>query len=296
MKLIVFALAAIAFSGSSKGKNKQQQPTSPAPEPTIKPPQPQPEVKLSEEEKEDPFAAFDSMKKKVDKNVGDLKSKGWQLKVLEKNLGEVVETAKKLKLEREDLEKSCMALREAEGVDKKELQKREKELGEKKKVEEKANETVKSLNTKIIKAKEVFNEAFDQIVAADSTLQSKASLLIQRGNDIREEEQKKAEEAANAVKDSEKALKKSEKGLKNLEDNPDLWGTDEKARASMAAAVKDAKASVEQNKGIQTKNEAALVEAKANAGAASKAAKALENNYSNYAKFRELFFSKNKKY
>jgi len=295
MKLIVFALAAIAFSGSSKGKNKEQQPTSPASEATIKPPKPQPEVKLSEEEKEDPFAAFDSMKNKVEKNVDELNLKGWQVKNLEKTLEKVVETAKKLKSERESLEKSCMTLRDAKGAEK-ELENREKELEEKKKEEEKENEIVKSLNTKLIKAKEAFNEALDQIVAADSTLQSKASLLIQRGNDIREEEQKKAEEAANAVKDSEKALEKSKKVLKNLQDKPELFGTDDSAKATMAAALKDANASVQKNTRIQTENEAALVEAKAKAGAASKAAKTLENNYSKYAKFRELLFSKNKKY
>merc|ERR1711965_431703 len=120
-----------------------------------------------------------------------------------------------------------------------------------KKEEEKANETVKSLNAKIIKAKEAFNQAFDQIVAADSTLQSKASLLIQRANDIGEEEQKKAEDVANVVKDSEKALEKSEKILENLEEKPQLFGSDDKAKATMAAALKDAKASVQKNKRIQ---------------------------------------------
>jgi len=291
MKLIVFALAAIAFSGSSKGKNKGVQPTSPASEATIKPPQPpqpHPEVKLSEEEKANPFGAFDTMKKTVDGQKGKLRPLKQNVENLEQRLDNVKKIAEKAKKEREATYNKYAHL---QSLDDKslagELDKLKDELVKLKESEEEKYEEVKRFEARVTKAKSTFNEAWDQLVASELELRSKGPLLVQRANEIAKEEEQRVEKAKQDVAESEEALKKSKKIVEGHEKHPEL---------SSEELKRDAKKRLDENQRIHDKNQLAARDAQEKAKKASKGAKDLEKERLAYAELYKSFFSSNKKY
>lgn len=288
MKLIVFALAAIAFSGSSKGKNKGVQPTSPASQATIKPPQPHPEVKLSEEEKANPFGAFDTMKKTVDGQKGKLRPLKQNVENLEQGLDNVKKIAEKAKKEREATYNKYAHLQSLDDKSlAEELDKLKDELVKLKESEEEKYEEVKRFEARVTKAKSTFNEAWDQLVASELELRSKGPLLVQRANEIAKEKEQKVEKAKQDVAESEEALKKSIKIVEGHEKHPEV---------SSEELKRDAKKRLDENKRIHDKNQLAARDAQEKAKKASKGAKDLEKERLAYAELYKSFFSSNKKY
>jgi len=286
MKLIVFALAAIAFSGSSKGKNKGVQPTSPASEATIKPPQPQPEVKLSEEEKANPFGAFDTMKKTVDGHKGKLTPFKQNVERSEMALDDVKKIAEQAKKEREATYNRYAHLQSLEDESLAgELENLKNELVKLKESEEEKYENVKRSEARVTKAKSTFNETWDQLVASELELRSKGPLLVQRANEIAKEEEQKVEKAKQDVAESEEALKNSKKIVEGHEKHPEL---------SSEKLMRDAKKRLDENKRIHDKNQLAARDAQEKAKKASKGAKDLEKERSAYAELYKSFFSSNK--
>lgn len=294
MKLIVFALAAIAFSGSSSSKsnNKDSQPTSPASQPTVKPPQPQPGVQLSEEEKANPLGAFDTMKKTVDWNKRKLTPLKQDVEKSEMALDNIKKIAEKAKKERKDTYNRYALLQSLEDKNEKltrEMEKLKNDLVGLTEEEEKKYEAVKKFETRLTQAKSTFNEAWDQLVASELELRSKGPLLVQRANEIAKEEEQKVEKAKQDLAESEEALEKSKKIVQGHINHPGV--TSEKLK-------KEAVQRVVEDERIHRRNQDAARDAQEKAKKASKGAKDLEKERSAYAELYKSFFNSNqfKKY
>lgn len=290
MKLIVFALAAIAFSGSSKSSNKDSQPTSPASQPTIKPPQPTPGVQLSEEEKANPLGAFYTMKKTVDGHKGKLGPFKKNVENSEMELENIKKNAEQAKKEREATYKRYAHLQSLD--DERltgEMEKLKNDLVGLTKEEEKQNEAVKEFEARLTQAKSTFNETWDQLVASELELRSKGPLLVQRANEIAKEKEQKAEKAKQDVAESEEALKKSRNIVEGHKKHPEL---------SSDKLMKEAMERLTEAERIHTRNQVAARDAQEKANKASKGAKNLEKERSAYAELYKSFFNSNqfKKY
>jgi len=308
MKLILFAFAAIAFSGSSKAKTRDEatpsEPEKPVPQTKPQPvpqpvvPIPEPAVELSAEEKANPVAAFDAMKTKVNGHKKTLTPLKKNVNDLENGLVNAKATAKEAKKTRENEAKSCAVIRELASPQteklKNDLKEREESLKQAKEAEEEANQHVKSLDTRVTEAQKAFNEVLDQMVAAEHELRSKGPLLVQKANEIAESKKQEAKKAGEAVAESKKALEKQRQIKANLENGKASFLSE----AAKKAAMDDAEVNIAKKDSQRLKDEEALGVAQANGVNALKGAEYLEKERSVLAAFYDKFFSsnQNKKY
>lgn len=310
MKLIAFALAAIAFTGSSRAKDKAEntpaepeKPKAPSNPPAKTPQLPlEDAVRLSEQEKADPINSFGDLKKKYEeqKNVliGAKKrvmAAKWKL-VANKQLAEEAQKATKAALQSftllneldeqpKESEKPNKNQRKAETEAAKKFWKKAQEK------EEKANQTVAETAMLVSEAQKAFNEELDKALVADHELRSKGPLLVQRANEIAELQKQKADEAKESVAESKKAVQKQQNILDNLPKNKfDLSPEALEKTREEAGNKKEAEAKK------LDKAEEVLGVAQAKSAKASEDADALKKKLSSHTKDSESFRKSNQRY
>lgn len=301
MKLIAFALAAIAFSGSSKSREsadnnpvepaKPAEPAKPVDQPSnTTPPLPVQDVQISKEEK-----ALLALRTTVQDQEHKLILSKTKAETEIKAFKDAQSMAKLAEKERKDAENKLWQMSqilEPKSEDgKAKLEAREQELkaevAQKRELEKKAIENEQTSKTRAIDAKAAYNEELGKMDAALRDFKVKADRLVQTANENAKSSAWKTKSAEVELRNSQEALKKPLKMVENYKQFPAMGTPQDRVDADKMVAAAKAKIA---------EHEAALAVAQSEETAAKNIAKDLQSKRSEYDEYYKNFMKQHKNY